>query len=370
MEKMTGRERVEKALSHEAVDRVPRDFGGRVSGISVKLYDQMQKRMGINKPIEILDHRLMLAQVDEEILERLNIDTRYICQRSKASWNPQWNESKTRYIDEWGNIMGTPQGGYYFDYVGYPLADAKTVEDIQNHNWPIEDSSRNTGLLGKARMWRESCDPFILTSFKGTFEQAWALRGLENFLVDLYEDRELAEALLDRVLQAQKDYYGSFLEELSDYLGLVCFTDDVGGQLDLMISPQMYREILYPRHQEIIRFIREKAPNVLIGYHCCGSLIRILDDVVELGVDVLNPIQVTASGMNIQWLKDNYGDKLSFWGGIDTQMMLVNDTPEIVRETALKTCEILGKDGGYLFAPCHCIQAHTPIDNVMAMFEI
>lgn len=370
MTELTRRERVHLALKHQDVDRVPVDFGGRVSGIAVSTYDELKNKIGMGGKTEILDSRLQLARVDEEIMEKFSVDTKYICQKAAASWDPKWDYEKGTYVDEWGITLGKPSEGYYYDYINYPLFQAKGMDDLEKHPWPnVEDLSRNEGLIEEVEAVAKAKAPFVLTSYKGTFEQAWALRGLEQFLMDLACNREFVEALLDKVLDIQKKMYGPFLEALGPNLDMVCFTDDMGGQNELMISPQMYKEIVKPRHMEMVKFIREKTQGALVAFHCCGSVVKILPDMIDLGVEVLNPVQVTAAGMDIEFLKNTYGDKLSFWGGIDTQKMLPFGKPEEVREAVKTTCEVLGKGGGYLLAPCHCIQAKTPVENILALFE-
>lgn len=368
---MTGREIVEAALDHQSTPRLPIDFGGRVSGISAKVYDKVLEALGMpGRTFEILDSRLMLAKVDEDIFERLNVDTRYFCQKAPRSWDPQWNEDRTRYVDEWGVTLGTPVGGFYFDYVEYPLKDLESPEELEAHTWPnTADLSRNEGILEEVKALVEEKDPFIITSFKGTFEQAWSMRGMENMLADMLEDPDLFHALMRKVFEVQKALYGPFLEMLSPYLGLVCFTDDIGGQHSLLMSRNTYREMIFPYHKEMVAFIREKCPNAKVSLHSCGSVVPILDDIVELGVDVLNPVQTAAAGMDIHYLKERYGDKLSFWGGIDTQNMLSFANVDTVRKSIKETQKVLGAGGGYLYAPCHCIQANTPVENIMALFE-
>jgi len=368
---MTGRELVEAALNHQPTPRLPIDFGGRVSGISAKEYDKILEALGMpGRPFEILDSRLMLAKIDEDIFEKLHVDTRYVCQKAPKSWDPQWNADRTRYVDEWGVTLGTPVGGYYYDYVSYPLADVESLEELEGHTWPkTEDLSRNDGILEEVKALAAEKDPFFVTSFKGTFEQAWSMRGMENMLVDILADPEFFHGLMRKVFDVQKALYGPFLEMLEPYLGIVCFTDDIGSQRGLMMSRDTYREMIFPYHKEMVEFIREKCPRVKICLHSCGSIVSILDDIVEAGIEVLNPVQTAAAGMDVHYLKENYGDKLSFWGGIDTQNMLSFADVETVRENIRMTREVLGKGGGYLYAPCHCIQAKTPVENILALFE-
>ncbi len=369
--KLSHRERVYAAIRHQETDRVPIDFGGRISGIALSAYEDLKELLQFKARTEVLDMRLQLAKVDESILDRFQVDTRWVYQKAPASWDPKWDHEKDRFVDEWGITLAKPSKGFYYDYVKSPLAGAETVAQIENHVWPnTDDLSRNDGVVEEAEKLARANDPFFIgTSFKGPFEQSWALRGLEPFLMDLILDPELAEALLDRVLAVQKKLYGPFLELIAPYVDMVCFTDDMGGQLGPLISPKIYREIVKPRHIEMVKFIKEKTDGKIAALHCCGSVVDFLPDICEIGVEVLNPIQVTAAGMDIRVLKEKFGDKLTFWGAVDTQQLLPFGRPEAVGKAAARTREILGKNGGYLFAPVHNIQPLTPAANVLALFE-
>lgn len=368
---LSHRDRVYAAIRHQETDRVPVDFGGRISGIALSAYEELKELLQFKAKTEVLDMRLQLAKVDESILDRFKVDTRWIYQKAPVSWDPKWDHEKDTFVDEWGITLTKPSQGFYYDYIKAPLAEVQTADDLEKHAWPnTEDLSRNSGVIEEAQQLVRAEDPFfVATSFKGPFEQSWALRGLEQFLMDLILDPQLAQALMDKVLAVQKKMYGPFLEMIAPYVDMVCFTDDMGGQLGPLISPKIYRDIVKPRHIEMVKFIKAKTGGKVAALHCCGSVVDFMPDICEIGVEILNPIQVTAAGMDIQTLKQRFGDKLTFWGAIDTQQLLPFSQPEPVREAAFNTRKVLGKNGGYLFAPVHNIQPLTPAANILALFE-
>jgi uroporphyrinogen decarboxylase len=255
MAAITSRERVQLALAHCETDRIPIDFGGRISGIALLAYEELKSYLGIWKKSQIDDKRLQLAKVDPEVLELFNVDTRYIYPNAPQTWDPR--EEGNSYFDEWGMRMMMPANkGYYYDYVDYPIK-SPTAEGIKDHQWPdVRDLSRITDKEEEAStVFRET--PYALvTTLRGVFEQTWPLRGLQNFLLDLVEYPGFCEELLVKVLQIQKAIYGPFLESVGRYLDLLCFTDDLGTQMGPMISPDMYRRVIKPMHRELISFFK------------------------------------------------------------------------------------------------------------------
>ena len=187
-------------------------------------------------------------------------------------------------------------------------------------------------------------------------------------MVDLIARKEFAHALLRRITDHQKARYLKFLEIVGNVIDIILFADDLGGQHGLFISPSTYRKMIKPYHAEIIQAIRSKT-RARIMFHSCGSVTPLLDDFVELGVDILNPVQVSAKGMDTLALKRRYGKRLSFWGAVDTQRILPHDTPEGVRGEVQRRISHLASGGGYVVAPVHVVQADVPSENVIAMCQ-
>jgi len=366
MEQLTPRERIRLAIELKETDRIPVDFGGRVSGIAIEALIELKKKLGFSLPDRILNKRLQIAAVNDEILKHFQVDTRHITLAPIEDY--QANPVAANYRDAWGTLLVKPAGGYYYDYSEAPLKTAK-IEDLEDYPWM--DGAYLSLIKEKneeAKRITENGKYALFTSFKGVFERAWSMRGMVEFFMDMAADRTFAEALLDKILETQCAVYGPYLEALVPYLDVVCFTDDLGSQTAPLISPAMYRELIKPRHAKFVEFIKEKT-GAKVALHSCGSIIEFLPDIKEIGVDIINPIQVSAAGMDTDLLKKEYGKHFCFWGAMDTQKVLPFGTPEEVADTVHKLIDSLGKGGGYIFAPAHNIQALTPPENIIKMFD-
>ncbi|MGD2174385.1 MAG: uroporphyrinogen decarboxylase family protein, partial [Candidatus Brocadiaceae bacterium] len=307
----------------------------------------------------------------EEALQRLGVDTRYVMPGSPQGWERHVAEDSTgyTYVDRWGIELRMPkEDGYYFDMVGHPL-DGLTVEDLDSYPWPDpQDPGLTEGLREQAQMLSEQTD-YALVGDPSTslFERAWYLRGFQNFMIDLVTDESFATALLDRILELRMAGLESFLGEVGDYIHVIRLGDDLGQQGGPLIAPPLYRRLVKPRQRELIRFIKART-DAYVFYHTCGSVVEFVPDLIEIGVDILNPVQVSAKGMDPAQLKDRYGDRLCFWGGVDTQHVLPHGTPEEVRQEARRRIEQLAAGGGYVLNAVHNIQPDVPPENVLAMY--
>jgi uroporphyrinogen decarboxylase len=203
----------------------------------------------------------------------------------------------------------------------------------------------------------------------GMFEGAWFLRGMEQFMVDMVSNRTLAGALLDKVLQIMVGFYGVYLDEIGDVIDIVPTGDDLGGQRGPLMRPDLYRELIKPRQKELISFIKSKT-KAKIFFHICGDFTPFLEDLIEVGVDIINPVQLTALRMDAKTLKERWGDRVVFWGGgCDTQRVLPFGTEdEVVKEVQQRIGE-LAPGGGFVFSQVHDIQANTPPQNIAAMLD-
>lgn len=367
-DELTSRERVRMVLEHKQPDRVPIDLGGSdVTTIALKAYDRLKTYLGFMKPSRIFSQRFQSVLVDDMLQRFLHCDVRPIPYRSsrKAKTQPM---TDSMFIDEWGVEYRRPADGLYYDISNYPLRDA-TIDDLEKYDWPDpDDPDRVAGVAEEAKYWYEN-SPFALLgpgSSCSLFEQCWYLRGFENFLLDLMINKEFAHALLRKVLDIRLKMYGNYLKQAGKYLDLVYVADDIAMQTGLIVSPQIYREMLKPYQREYFDFIKD-ASNAKLFYHCCGNVTQILDDLIEIGVNAINPIQITANEMDSGQLKNKYGNKIVFWGGIDTQSVLPKGTPEEVSIETKKMIESMGSGGGYVLAAVHNIQADTPPENIMAM---
>jgi uroporphyrinogen decarboxylase len=202
----------------------------------------------------------------------------------------------------------------------------------------------------------------------GVFEDSWYLTGLERIMIELVENPAFVEHLLDRMVQIQTEICGHFLEEVGEYLDMIEFWEDISSQAGPLMSPDTYRRIVKPRTHRLIAFVRDRTP-AKIALHSCGSVAWALEDLIEIGVEVLNPVQVAAQGMDTAVLKSRYGDRISFWGGIDTQRVLLRGTAEEVRAEVRTRINDLAPGGGYLLTSVHNVQPDVPAENIVAMFE-
>lgn len=264
-------------------------------------------------------------------------------------------------INEFG--MKMKQGPLYMQVVAPPLANVSTVEEVNAFPFPDPYAA---GRLDDAKkyidMYRD--DYFIIGDLELTiFEMSWHMVGLEKFMMDMALGEEYIEALLDRV-KAFSIGIGKQLVELG--VDGIWAGDDFGAQNGMLISPDMWRNLFKPRHAEVFRELKAVNPDVLIMYHTDGAVAPILDDLVEIGVDVFNPVQPNVPGHEPDALKSKLGDRLSFWGAIDQQHLLPNGTAAEIEADVAEKIRVLGAGGGYMCSPAHIVQVDTSMENVEA----
>lgn len=374
---MNGRERILTTLQHREPDKVPFDLGSTpVTGIHHIAYRKLRKALGLTEKEPTIWHiSQQLAWVDDDVHEALKTDTKGARPKSPSSWQLKFTEDDdyVYYTDEWGiTRRRQKKNGYYFDLFSSPLADANTISDIERYPFPdpVEDT-RFEGLREFAEKVRAEGRAFVLGGISaGMLEMGLWLRGFENFFCDLHENRKLAEAICDKILELKIRYWEKALALVSDLVDVVQEGDDYGGQQGLLISPKLWREIFKPRLLQLFSHIKRCAHHVFIFFHSCGSIYEIIPDLIEVGVDILNPVQVAAANMDTKRLKREFGDSLAFWGGgVDTQRVLPRGTPEQVREEAKRRIEDLAPGGGFVFNTVHNIQADVPPENILTMWE-
>jgi len=261
-------------------------------------------------------------------------------------------------------------GHNYYDVVEHPLAEAE-INDLEKMQMPNpDDPVMYTGLRDRAKAMHDEGEYAIFADFgvPGFFETCQKLRGYEQFATDLILEEEFVRALFDRLLELQKRFFKNYLEVAGGYAHIIGYADDLGMQDRPQISPELYREMIMPYHKEIFTYIHNIC-DIKICLHNCGAVESLIDSLIEAGVDILNPVQLSAAGMDAELLKEKYGKRIVFWGGIDEQSLLSRATPEKVASETKRIRSILGAGGGYIAAVSHNIQKVTPLENINACFK-
>jgi len=369
---MTHRERVLATLNHQEPDRVPIDFSStRCTSIHVDGYQRLKRHLGIEAPDVISDRMMQCVLVDDRILERLDTDTRGIIPGA-AEKTPDVELDEITYRDEWGVERSKPQGSYWYDLRGEPaLAGEITIQDILRHPWPDpEDPGRLKGVRQRALELKQKGDwALVLNLSVGTVHISQYLRGFTDWYMDMAADQALIGALMDAITDVTVVMARRLILEVGDLVDIVFTGDDLGTQNGPQVSPETYRKVIKPRHGRFYRQVQEICPHAKILLHTCGSVYLLLDDLVDIGVQALNPIQVQARDMDPVRLKREYGDKLCFWGGIDTQRVLPLGTPQDVKAEVRRRIAEMGPGGGYVLTAVHNLQPDVPTGNVLAMYE-
>jgi uroporphyrinogen decarboxylase len=368
---LTSRERFTLALGHKEPDRVPIDLGSLTSTVrTVEAYKRLKSFLAValdEKVSHFADEHVIL---DEAILTALHVDTFYLRLNVPGSWKRVRLDAHT-VLDEWGVPWAKPPGSLYSSPVSPPMERAGLPE-IEYYPWPDPDEpSRFEGLKERAKHLYETSSYALVadgTTGAGVFDRAWHLRGMEAFLMDMLLHPDIVESLLARITDFYVKVYTNYMQAIGDYIQMVIYYEDLSGQDGPLMSPILYRKFIKPCHCRIFQAIRAHTAAKLC-VHTCGSAYAFLDDYVDLGVDVLNPVQTSAKDMDPVRLKQKYGDRLSFHGGIDTQRFLPRATPKEVGEEARRMIHIFGPGGGYLFSSCHSIQPDVPPENITALFR-
>jgi uroporphyrinogen decarboxylase len=373
----TSRDRVLTALNHHEPDRVPIDLGGNQTGIHKFAYQKLLDHLGMDEEIVIMDLVQQLAKPSETVLERLRVDTRYISAKGSDSFKGEvvrrerngamWSD----FTDEFGVTWSMPEERpYYFDITHSPVADL-SLDEIKEYPFPKgDDPSRFEGLRDRALLLRKETPYAVISGISGVvYEICWYMRGLENLFIDMLEQPQILEAIIDRTLKFWMDWFRLFLDEAADVVDVIMIGDDLCGQDGPLYMPRIYRLIVKPRQKQLVQYIKSRT-RAKIWYHTCGSVLEYLPDLLDNGIDILNPVQISARGMDPATLKARFGGRLSFWGGgIDAQHVLPTASPEEVGEHVRRNIEAFKPGGGYIFNNVHNIQADVPPENVVALFD-
>lgn len=403
---MTPRQRVLAALNHEPPDRVPIDLSGhRSSGIAAIAYRKLRAALGLpERTIRVYDPVQQLAIVDEDVLQRFGVDTIELGrgfaleEEHWADWTlpdgspcqmpvwalPERDEGRWILRSSSGRILAQmPDGALYFEQCYWPFLETDDLdrldEALAENMWCAVQSPPGPLAAGAdglqrlaagARQLRQNTDRAVIGLFGGNLlETGQFLYRNDGFLMLLAADPQRAAAFLDRLVAVHLQNLEKFLAAVGPYIDIILFGDDLGMQNGPQISPQMYRELFKPRHSLLWHRAKELAP-VKVMLHCCGGVRELLNDLIDAGLDAINPVQISCRGMEPRALKADFGDRITFWGGgCDTHKVLPTGTPEEIRRHVREQIGILKPRGGFVFQQVHNILADVPPENVLAMVE-
>ncbi len=389
---MTSRERVLTTLRHEEPDRVPVDLGGmRSTGIMAIAYVKLREHLGLPAEVpRVYDATQQLAEPHLDLLEHFDVDVIDL-ENSLGHWG-EWQpwalpdgtpcempakielerDGNDWYIVKDGiRTSYMPANSLYFDGIHWPLADAEGPEDFDRlapETWLTDEYLIQ--LRDRAEWLNANTDFAIMGRFGGNIlELGQGLRGWDQFLLDLALGGEFVEGLLAWMTERWLENLELYLDAVGSSIHLIQMGDDLGLQDRSQVSPHMYRELIKPYHQRIYEYVHEHS-DVYVFLHSCGSIYELIPDLIDAGVDVLNPVQISAAEMEPARLKAEFGDQLVFWGGgCDTQRVLPFSTPEEVTAHVREQVNTFKPGGGYVFCQVHNIQADVPPENIVAMYE-
>ncbi|AEE95966.1 uroporphyrinogen decarboxylase family protein [Mahella australiensis] len=394
---LTSRERVIETLNHREPDMVPIDFGGmRSTGISAMAYNKLKEYLGVHGgQTKVYDIFQMLAEPELEVLNIMGGDVIQLHRYEPAwgidisSWKPwilpdgspcvvpaefdpvQDEEGNLSIVRDGQVIARMPEGGFYFDQVYHPYAEVETYDDIDSI--PINEISdiELEFLKENARRMYEQTDYAILGSFGGNIleagQQDW---GFEKFYMAMALQPDLVHYYLERLTQSYMRDLEKYLEAVGRYLTVIQFGDDLGTQEAPQISPKMYREVIKPYHSRMYQYVQNHYPEIKVFLHSCGAIYDLIPDLIDAGVQIINPVQISAKGMDPVLLKKEFGNDLTFWGGgANMQYTVPNGTIEQIKREVEKLVHVFAPGGGYVFTQVHNIQANVPPEKIMAIYD-
>jgi uroporphyrinogen decarboxylase len=363
------RDRVITALKHKEPDQVPLSLGGSAHKIADSRYDLLRKHYGIESVGKKRLTGAYLSYADNRLLDAIGTDIRYVHLRPPTGYMENRTEAGD-WIDEWGLTHHVIEGGYY-ELGGTPLADA-SKNDLDKYTWPkTDDPARYVGLREEVEDLYHNTD-YAIGAYRpmvsGIFEVSHYLRGMEKLLMDLILDKAFVDKLLWKLTEVQGEILKKYLDVVGDYVQIVEWADDVGTQNGPMFSPDLYKELILEKHAYLANIVKEKAPEAKFLLHSCGSVKRFIPHFIEAGFDILNPVQPMAKNMDPAQLKAEFGNEISFLGGVDVQQTMRGPIEGVRAEVKQRIFE-LGPGGGFVLAPSHNFGDDVPLENILAFFE-
>ena len=416
---MTSRDRMIETLSHREPDRVAIDLGAtNATGINAVVYNKLKNLLGINDgQVKVTDIIGQLAEVEPDVLNRLGGDVVMLRRLAPSlgipirgfkpgkltdgtnclhadSYHPMHDENDNMVLykmtdgtdrihpfpfnnayqqyDKGMIVAKLPKGSYSFARVYHPLRNIDTIEELDKFGFPEIDGEEVEFLTNEAKRLYTHTDKAICGIFMGNvFELGQLYWGYQKFFEFMLLEPDMVQHYFERRTEAFMRDLDKFLGAVGKYIHIIDFWDDLGTQDSLLLSPQLYRSTVKPFHAKMFDFVKKNYPHLKIFFHSCGAIYDLIPDFIEIGVDILNPVQISAYGMDPARLKKEFGQHLVFWGGgVDTQKVLNNGTVEDVRKMSKQMLDIFAPGGGYVFSQVHNIEACVPAENVLAAFEM
>ena len=367
---MNRRKRVEMALQHEEADRIPWDCS-----FNYKAYENLKKYLGISTGRDTIYNHNMVVRLEVEVVDVLEIDLYYL-NLKKPSSVPKFNPANEFYVDEFGvafkKIRGQQRGIFNFEPFENPLKDA-TFDEIRKYHWPTtENSERIEGLEKMAKTLYEDTDLALVGQFDvSPFTQSMFLRGVDQWFLDFTENQELVSFMLNKITDIAIELNKIGLKAAGRYLTMLMLSgDDLGSQNGMLISPATFRNLIKPvfkrYYEETKKEFLKYNPNGKIFNHTCGDVFEIIPDYIEIGLDVLSNLQPVRK-MDHKMIKQKYGDRLCFHGGVDIHKVLNSGSPDFIKEEVKKCIKNLGINGGYIIAPTTHILHDISPQKIVAM---
>lgn len=360
-------ERVLAVLNHKEPDRIPIDMGSPIDGIHYVALKRLLQLMDLEEyPVTIFDRMQGLGEIPEPLLRQFDVDFRHVRLNP-----PRLDETKYISPDEYVNEFGITlrRCGHYFDMVEElkPLYNAKSPKDVEKYIPPKPHEGRVRGLGKIAKQYMDEGYAVVMDAYTGgIWELAQWLHGLSNSLKDVVLNPELMDAILDLTLEIHKSFWGAILNEVGDYVHIVLYGDDYGLQTGPQMLPRTWERFIFPRLRELVSFVKKNS-KARFMLHCCGGIRPLIGKIIEAGVDILNPLQPRAKGMNRKELREEFGGRIIFHGGVDIQYVLPKGTIKEVEDEVVDVIETFAP--GYIFSPAHNIQADVPPHNIIAAYK-